>query len=342
MAELKLEPWAEAIDTLPLAGSVEERCRAAVGCAILAPSSHNAQPWLFQLTHDRIDLYADRSRALPVADPEDRELIISCGAALHHLRLALAMAGLGAETVLLPDPDDPDLLARVTVSGTHDPDDLERDLGRQIARRHTNRRPFEPRPVPGTLLEGLGAAAREEGAWLEVVRGEGERALLADLIAAADRRQLADRRFRRELAAWTRSNVSRRRDGIPGYGMGFGAVVSVGAPLVLRTFDVGEGRAARDRELALGSPCLAVLGNASDAPADLLRAGQALSRILLLARAGDVQASFLNQPIEVEDYRREVEELIGREGRVQLILRMGFGPTVAGTPRRGLDEVLLS
>src|SRR6056297_3546023 len=73
--------------------------------AILAPSSHNTQPWLFEIAGDRIRLIADRTRALPVNDPEDRELAISCGCALFNLRAAAAEDGLGAAVSLLPDPE---------------------------------------------------------------------------------------------------------------------------------------------------------------------------------------------------------------------------------------------
>src|SRR5687768_12101284 len=73
----------------------------AVRQAVHAPSSHNTQPWVFHLRGDDVlELYADRSRALPVIDPEDRELTISCGAALFHLRAALRSAGLEAEVEL--------------------------------------------------------------------------------------------------------------------------------------------------------------------------------------------------------------------------------------------------
>lgn len=81
--------------------------------AVLAPSGHNTQPWLFRLTGDAVDLYADRTRALPVVDPDDRELIMSCGAALTGLHLAVRHFGFQDELALFPDPENTDLLARL-------------------------------------------------------------------------------------------------------------------------------------------------------------------------------------------------------------------------------------
>jgi hypothetical protein len=336
-----LEPWSEAIDAFPLTGSNRQKALAAIRYAVLAPSSHNTQPWLFRLRDAAVDLLLDRSRGLPVADPDDRELMLSCGAALYHLRLSLSCFGVGNAVQLFPDGDDPDLAARVAYSGETQPTEYERELFAQIPLRRTNRFPFDPAPLPSTLVRELVHAAEAEGAWAAVVEDEEDRGWLADLIAAADRRQLADKRFRRELAAWTRPNGSHRGDGIPGYGLGLGGIASMGAPLVIRTFDMGHGRAAHDRDLALGSPALAVLGTRDDSPAELMRGGSALARMLLLARASGVFASYLNQPIEVEDLRPEVERLVRASGHAQLILRLGRGRPVAPTPRRKVEEVLL-
>lgn len=341
MSDVLLESWVEGLDSFPVTGTLAVQARAALRYAVLAPSSHNAQPWLFRVADRTVELWLDRSRALPVADPDDRELTMSCGAALYHLRLALAYFGVATQVAVVPDRDEPDLLARVTLREGTLPDEAERELFHQIPRRRTNRRTFEPKPLPQSLEHALVEAARAEGAWLEIVEEEEDRGWLADLVAAADRRQLADKRFRRELAAWCHPNVSRRRDGIPGSGYGYGAVASLGMPLVLRTFDVGDGRAARDRELALGSPTLAVLGSDDDSAAALVRAGQAVARIALLASAAGASMSYLNQPIEVEDLRPEVERLLDLPGRAQLILRLGYGPPVPPTPRRPVGEVLI-
>jgi hypothetical protein len=111
--------------------------------------------------------------------------------------------------------------------------------------------------------------------------------------------------------------------------------------VALRTFNVGEGQAAKDRDIAAHSPVLAVLGTEGDSRADWVASGQALARILLRARAEEVWASFLNQPIELPQMRRRLPHVIGRPGFPQLILRLGYGPDVRPTPRRVVEEVLI-
>jgi hypothetical protein len=317
-----------------------EILRSALPYAILAPSSHNTQPWLFRLSEDRVDLIADRTRALPVVDPEDRALIISCGAALFHLRMALRYTGWTAAIEPFPEPADSDVLARIRMGGRRDPEPWEELLFQAIPARRTNRLPFRQLPVPEELLVRAQVDAALEGVWLGLLEEEAGRMRVADLIAEGDRLQAADPRFRRELAAWIHPNRTRCRDGMPGYAHGIGDMASLLGPWVVRTFDWGDGQAAKDRQLALGSPVLAVLGTDEDSPPAWLAAGQALSRMLLRLRAGGVWASFLNQPIEVPELRPRLAALLGVGGYPQLLLRIGYGPEPRATPRREVEEVL--
>jgi hypothetical protein len=340
MNDTALDPWAEAIDEFPLTGTSRARFFAALRFAVLAPSSHNSQPWVFRQRGDALELLADRSRALPVVDPEDRELIISCGVVLRFLRAALTHFGQGASVALQPEANDPDLLARITLTGPIEARPRDHELFRAILSRRTNRFPFEARPVPEPLLGRARNIAEKDGGWLQTLTGEGRPVLLAELIAEGDRQQLADRRFRRELASWVHSNRSTTRDGMPGYTQGLGDLAAEVGPLVIRTFDIGDGRAARDRQLALGSPALGVLWTEQDSPRDWLRAGQSLGAALLSLQADGISISYLNQPIELPELRNRVRSLLGREGAPQIVLRLGYGRDVRTTPRRRVEEVL--
>lgn len=323
----------------PTAGTDSQKLTFAVRYAILAPSSHNTQPWQFVLEDGGLEVRADRQRCLPVVDPDDRELTISCGAALGVLRIALAHFGYATLVEPAPPPAE-EALAKVRLAGPVPFDPDVDDLFRAIPLRRTNRRAFDPRPVPDTLAARLGADAEGEDAWLHIVGEDAARHALVDLVAEADHVQLADRRFRRELAAWIRTNDSDRPDGIRGYGLGMRHLMSHVGPFVLRTFDVGKGQAARDRELAEHSPLLAVLGTEGDTEHDWLAAGQALVRVLLRARAEQVSGAFLNQPVEVAEMRPRLAALVGRpDSHPQLVLRLGYGPDPAPEPRRSADEV---
>ena len=314
--------------------------RAAVEHAILAPSSHNAQPWTFRIREDALELFADRSRALSIVDPDDRELTIGCGAALQYARLALRAIGRRSSVELLPEPGKPDLLARIRVGGPTEPTGLELRLVDAMFARRTHRRAFMEWPVNETLLTLLEEEAKQEGVWFAQIKDQDARAAVADLVSTADRLQWEDPLFRDELAFWLRSSHTSRRDGMPGYALGVSSTASALAPSVVRRFDMGDGRAASDRELVDQSPVLVCLGTRGDTARDWLLTGQVLARVWLHATVEGVSASFLNQPIEIAALRPRIEAIVGRDGHAQLLMRMGYGYPLRGTPRRDISEVL--
>jgi nitroreductase len=307
--------------------------------AILAPSSHNTQPWRFEFRGDELELFADRSRALPLVDPRSREMVMSCGAALLNLRLAIRYLGYADETSLLPDPGQPDLLAHVRVGPARPATPEDRTMFDAIPKRHTNRLTFQHRAIPDLVIDTLRAAVQEEGAWLHVVRDGDDLQALANLVWEADRIQCADRGCRRELAAWLRANRSRRRDGIPGYALGLSDAASVFVPAVMRAFDLGRRTSEKDWTVAASAPALVVLGTEDDFPGDWLRAGQAVEKLLLLACAHGISASFFNQPLQVAELRPQVRAALVETGFPQLLLRLGYGTKMKQTPRRGVREV---
>ena len=344
-----LEAWNVKETDFPKSGSLSEKMNFLLRYAILAPSGHNTQPWLFKIVGNNvIEVYADRSRALPLVDPDDRELLISCGAALYHLRLAANHFGIADEVLLLPDKDNnPDLLARIALKENAEGTikrQVENDasLFEAITKRRSNRSPFENRGLPKDLLASLKDSAKEYGAWLDVVDDEQRKNALAYLISQGDRIQLSDKRFRRELAAWIHPNRSKSRDGMPAYAHGMTSdIASHLGPFLIRTFDMGKGQAAKDKELASGSPVLAVLGTEADEPLNWIQTGQALGGILLQARAANVWTSYMNQPIEVSELRPKLLQALGRAtGFPQVLMRMGYGKEVKPTPRRDIEEVI--
>lgn len=312
--------------------------RLALRSAVHAPSSHNSQPWRFHVRGATAELWGDPNRRLPVVDPDDRELTISCGAALGFLRVALHRAGYEADVEVVLEGE---LLARVKLRARIVPDERTVAWAEAIDRRHTNRGPYAAEPVALETLVELREAAEVHGAWLSIVHEPTRRERLANLIAEGDRTQWHNPAFRRELAAWMRSNRAGEVDGIPGQAIGLSNVAAYSAPLLVRTFDRGDGQAARDLELAAAAPVLAVLGTPKDDRRAWLDAGEALAKVLLCATSHGLAASFLNQPIEVSSLREHLRALIGIDGAPQLVLRIGRPlKEAASTPRRPVEDVV--
>ena len=310
-----------------------KQARALIARAALAPSSHNTQPWFFRIAESTIELHADRTRALPVNDTDDRELTISCGCALLNLRLAAAQHGLDPHCQLFPAPADADLLALVRFTPTAAPATPEADLAELMERRRTYRKPFDARPVPDAIIQDLMAAAASEGARLQPLLTDDLRYRVVALVSEGDALQWNDPRWRRELAAWMHP---RRR----GDGLSLPAPVVPVAQWVVRSFDMGGGVAASDQQLAEGSPLLAALTTATDDPLGWLHAGQALERVLLVGCRHGLQASYLNQPVQVYSLRSKLQDMVSA-GFPQILLRLGFATeSIPSAPRRSVDDLI--
>jgi len=186
---------------------------AAARVSLHAPSVFNTQPWRWRLSGETLELYADRGRALSATDPDGRLLLLSCGAALHHARVALAADGWTAHMARLPEGGDPDLLALVTVTGRQLPDPTAERMAAAVPRRRTDRRAYAERGVAEASLTGLRRAVEAEGAYLHVVRRD-QMPMLATSTAHAADAELRDPAYREELREWTHRPPA-AGDGVP-------------------------------------------------------------------------------------------------------------------------------
>lgn len=336
-----LHPWAISASGFPEESYASDQLEYLLGYGILAPSPHNCQPWKFRINVNDIEFMADRHRALRVVDPFDRELTMAVGACLLNVRIATEYFGRGYVVDVLPRPETPDLLATLTLRLHEETSSEDVILFHAITQRRTNRQAFRSDPLPTEFLAELEAAAVQEGAWLAAITAEEGRHAVGELVAQADRVQWASRDFRKELAAWLRPDTEHHADGIPCHDAGVRDWLSFAGPLWVRTFNRGNAEAAHDADIAEHSPALVVVGTDEDDPRAWMQAGQAMQRVLLHAQASGVSASFLNQPIEVPELRPALGSLTARDGCPQALLRLGYGPEVAPTPRRSVRGLLI-
>jgi hypothetical protein len=342
MSTANLTAWDIDASHFPNDKTLLDKVRFAVGYAILAPSSHNTQPWRFIINGNEMLVCADRTRSLPNIDPYDRELVISCGAALFNLRVALAHFNIPVEISPFPQSSDPDVVARIAFPASGQVLNDLAVLFDAITKRATNRGPFVDQSISDELIASLRSIAEAEGANIRVASTLPDRERVAALIAEADRRQFDDRRFRRELASWI--HPSRSADGMPFSSQSIEILSDAATPvaaMVIRTFDVGNGVAAAHEQLALGSPVLVILSTPMEDNDAWLATGFALERLLLVATKAGYAASFLNQPIEVPELRTRLSDELRSTGYPQLLLRLGRGTVAQHSPRRPLADVLI-
>jgi nitroreductase len=309
---------------------------AAARQSLHAPSVFNTQPWRWRITGQALELRADPDRQLAVTDPDGRLLVLSCGAALHHARISLTAAGWAVAVQRLPDPADPGLLARLTVTGQADLDVAAGRLVDAIPRRRTDRRAYGDRPVPEALLRRLRAAVEAEDAHLHVVRADQMPMLAVSTARAADA-ELADPEYREELRRWT-NRPADSGDGVPT------ATAVRPAPRRVPVRDHAPGGAAglsAGTDFDRGAAYVILFGE-RDEPAAWLRGGEALSALLLTATAEGLATAPISDTIELAWPRQMMRDLLAGVGDPYLVVRVGWGPAgeLPPAPRRVPTDVI--
>ncbi len=312
----------------------EADLRHAAEAAVRAPSLHNSQPWEFRLRDGAIEVLADRSRQLAVADSTGWAVRIACGAATCNAALALAAAGRPAQVLLRPAAREPALAARLIPADPRLPTYAEQQLYAAVPHRVSHRRPFSPEPVPAESRMRLLEAAHADNVQLDLLVGMTALAGFAEIAGSADRVLRRDRRYQAEQSAW--AHTERAPDGVP---------VWAGGPLpehqdLLPQRPFGTRRRAPGRDFE-PEPLVAVLSTAADRPYDQLLAGHALQRVLLTLTGEGLAASMISQPIEVPPAREQLRRALRRSWIPQMALRIGYGTAGRPSPRRPVTDVLL-
>ncbi|MUL41536.1 hypothetical protein FZ103_10170 [Streptomonospora sp. PA3] len=302
-----------------LSATGHEALQAALRAGERAPSVCNSRPWIISDERDRLAVIADPDSRLDVADPQSRELVLSCGAALYNIRAALRAEGVIPEVAILPDPDRPGRLAEVAAGRAAEPDDDTRAHAAAIARRHTHRGLFTTDVDDVALVRDLIAAAATEGAALLPLTDEPLVRSLAGLVAAAEHLHRHERTRSDELARWVRPSGSPSPEGV--HAEDFPADPD-GALFAGRDYGQKRIRGLLDAPGAV-TGTVALLTTAEDTRNAWLAAGQALERILLAATAEGVSAAFHTQPLEEPLLRSFIAERLCEDAHPQMILRLG-------------------
>lgn len=311
--------------------------RTALALATRAPSVHNVQPWQWRVGATSLHLYADPDRHLLHTDPDRRDMLISCGAALNHCVIALAALGWQSKVHRFPNPAEPLHLAAIT---THPQTAGEADvtLAAAIPRRRTDRRFFSAWPVLHHDVASLGVRAARMGVVMRHVE------LTAGLSAALMRavtRHGADAAYLDELTMWSGRYASNA--GVPARNT---PEADPDAPMPGRIFagtalaQPPQARPGEDRGVLLA------LGTSEDDELARLRAGEATSLVLLTATARGLASCPVSEPLEVPETRDAIRtDTFDGDHYPQMLLRIGWAPVNAdplpSTPRRPLDEVVL-
>ncbi len=326
-----------------------------VGAAILAASPHNSQPWWFGITDRTIDLFADPTRGLGSIDPFHREMHVGLGCAVENLVLAAASRGYQADLTLMPGPD-PTHIAHLGLSPSTV---ASSPLYAAIGDRHTNRGPYEDRPISPSVLTDLASQSQGlAGVGVRWLTEPAERAAMGALLLDATQQIVGDEQQSLDGFAWFRSSaedIERHKDGLTIDAQGLSAPVTAIGKLLPASTRQANDQFWLDQTRTVHIPTAAVygvitVGSASD-PMARLSGGRLLERIHLDATRRGIALQPMNQITERIDREADLDRpptfaprlapLLNAPGHEALVtFRLGYPiRTPVHSPRRPATEV---
>jgi hypothetical protein len=325
---------------MPVQTPEPEVIRDAVLLASRAPSLHNSQPWRWVVEGAKMHLWADPRRMMPATDRTGREMTLSCGAILDHLRVAMAAAGWDCTTDRLPDPFEPDHLATLQFRPTDAVTEAQQQRAAAILRRRTDRLPFGAPARWQALESALRRTVEPYEVTLDVVADDA-RPTLAEESQLTEALHRYDTNYLSELRWWT-SPFDLDDTHVPDSAMPSSSEAArVDVARAFPPAGGGQRRAAIDHD---HSKILVLSTAHDDDRLDVLRCGEALSAVLLECTVAGMATCTLTHMTEMAMSRNIIAQVTGAAGEPQLLIRVGKAPSnaqhVESTRRRLVTEVL--
>src|SRR3989338_2332225 len=278
------QAWEVDVKDFPEKGTTQEQLFFLLRYAVLAPRSHNSQPWKFKIEGNTIFIFADEKRSVPVADPDGRLERVAVGAALENVLIAADYFGFTTEVQYFPRGWGKDRPVAVVIL-------KKREVIRRptehlllaIPKRYSNRHPYRNDPLPDAFLKQVTLVANY-GVAGNVMTEPNKKSELADIILEAREAEFDIKPFREEIAHWKRNNWTRSEVGMPGFTMGFSTLLSFITSPVIRRKNVAKLTRKKDEEvLKQCTPAMIVVSSKEDSRELQIKSGQTFERLALLA-----------------------------------------------------------
>lgn len=331
-------PWTIDISAFPHGGDPEEQLKFLIGFAVLAPSSHNSQPWKFGVADNSISVFMESSRRLTDSDKNDRQLFISLGCAITNLVVAADYYGYSSSVQYHTTER---LAALITLTASQPKTNHENHLIFSIPTRTNNRNRYENRLPDESFVRRVGSLAVED-VRIDLVHDEQRKNRLADAAIQAGIAAMEDEKFRKELSRYVKSNVTKSKIGMPAFGMGIPTPVSFLVPALIKRFNMNRVNRKKDEKLLkIYTPLFAVISTREDNPVSWMNAGEIYERIALMATQAGLSTAVWAAPIQIGEFYKKLQSTLEIDFRPQVFFRLGYPiKSTPHSPRLLAEEVL--
>lgn len=327
-----LAPWTTA-------GEYSDPVKRALSYAILAPNPHNRQPWIIDLqgTH-RAVIWRDGEKNLPETDPFERQLTIGMGCFLEQMTIAASTSGHAVDITLFPEGGaGPVAIADFREGAAPDP------LAAHVMQRRSCKEAFAETPVPDEAAATLAnlAHVHRNPAMVAKIRDMTWRAFQIETITPRTMKESVD------LFRMGKAEINATPDGIDLGGpflesMMVAGILTREAQMDPNSQAFAEGLKMFDAMLN-ATPAYAVVTTAGNTREDQIAAGRRWLRLNVTTTSLGLSLHPVSQALqeypEMASEYALAHEILAEPGEtVQMLGRLGYGPTVGVTPRWPLER----
>lgn len=308
-----------------------------VNFAVLAPSSHNSQPWKFQITGGKIYLLPDFDRALPHSDQNHRQLFISIGCVLENLLTAADYYGFETSWTY----QETNHAIEVSLNKVRVHTGNETHLIFAILKRHTNRNKYLEKLPDESFFEKLKNYSTPNSQ-ISFVKDTETKNKIAEIVSEALITAMDDKLFRKELSEYLKPNVTKSPVGMPASGFGIPTPVSFVAPILIRYLNINKLSKKKDIELLKGhTPVFGIISTTEDNVKSWMEAGRLYEKIALSAEQHGLKTAPMAAVIQIGEFYKDLQRVLQTTQRPQVFFRAGYSSKQPqATPRISVQQLI--
>jgi len=326
-----------------LQNTLPEKIKFLLKYAVLAPSTHNSQPWFFKIENNICMVYFDPSLRMPQADPKNRDLFISMGCFLENLRIAAEYFG-AFDALAYRCNQGSNLVAEVSFKNTISqagPGDNLKKLFHAIPHRFNARGQFKKENIDTLYMEKLTPLNNFEGINVHFISEHEKIEKLAQLTAEGIKIAHGNPAFRKEISQWMRSNFSKQKDGLPGYALRIPALISLILPALVRLINLGGPLAKLNHKSITSAPLICVITANENLPLTWVKVGMLSERLMLAFNVATIKTSIFIAAIEMGNLHTKVQKILETDAIPHFLFCAGYMDTLQKlSPRHQAENKL--
>lgn len=292
--------------------------------AVLAPSSHNSQPWRFVVDGKSILVFLEESRRLVKSDKNDRQAFISIGCAIENILIAADYYGYSIRVEYLPNSIDTSLVAKILFTKEEDKKPDKDHLIFSIPRRVTNRNPYSNVAPPADFLKRIQDLS-DDRMKVSVITDRDIKNAIADTALAASIAAMKDKDFRSELSHYVKLNITSSQIGMPCFGMGISTPISFIAPTLIKFLNMNKFNYKKDEKLLKEQTlALVIIESRDDNKLNWMKVGQIYERIALMTTTDKLTTAMWAAPIQIGEFYKDIQKILNSNLRPQALFRLGY------------------